>query len=526
MSVRDNVVADQNYSRVFEIGPYRMPAANMEAVSNILWNTTQRHDSNVSSSLYPGAYTSSCASGTWQGPLSPETATMGELLGNGDGTGSQRTMRAQYGFSAAQLAWPVVTQCDRNFASDMSYLRSSQCRTWDRNSVELLARPFSPVGTPRPWHSRTYEDYAIASDSDLVTKHGFTGNFDVSEIGLTSDFAFEAWETAHKRRDAQGLIQAERYDRTKNLWTLAAQGLGSGTASHNGKEPAYTVPAGSWARYDGVDFGAGGHKVRAVALATSMSDGANVRFQLGSPDASGQLLASLPLRAGGTGWAVSNGSAGDVVAPAGIHSVFMVFEKPEAPPPAPPDGSAPHRYWRLLATPGDFNHSFFNTNWDVCQMQLFGAPAGRGPNLATDPSKGIASSGKAAAAFNGISNCTQWDGRGGATSNMWKPAGNDATSAWLGYDFGAPTKVESIQLKQFPNQYCAATPALQHSDDKVNWQTKFRLQCSSECPNNATGAELEKGWVLSPGKGTVAPMAPPAAKGIGGIVDWFSFRPE
>ena len=109
------------------------------------------------------------------------------------------------------------------------------------------------------------------------------------------------------------------------------------------------------------------------------------------------------------------------------------------------------------------------------QVQLFGKPEGGGPNLATDPSKAIASSGQAGKAFNGISNCTQWDGRMGATSNMWKPIGdNHWGSAWIGYDFGAATNVQSIRLKQFPNQYCAATPALQYSDHKTKWQPKLQ----------------------------------------------------
>ena len=61
---------------------------------------------------------------------------------------------------------------------------------------------------------------------------------------------------------------------------------------------------------------------------------------------------------------------------------------------------------------------------------------------------------------------------------MWKPIGDNRQSAWIGYDFVTATTVQSIRVKQFPNQYCAATPALQYSDDKSGWQTKFRLQCT------------------------------------------------
>ena len=304
------------------------------------------------------AYTCFCRAGGWEGPLSPQNATLGDLLGNGDGTNAQRTMRAQYGFTAAQLAWPVVTAADYNFASNLPYLKASACDKWDQNSIALKARPFAPVGSARPWHSRTYEDYQVAPDSELVTQHGFKGSFNVSEIGLTNEFTFVHAVAEAKRRDAYGLIHAERYDRTKNLWTSEAQGLGSGVGTHFQKDPAYTVPAGSWARFDGVDFGAGGEKLSVTALAQSAAGGATIRFQLGSPDASGELLASVDVAVSGTGWELRNGTAGEVVAPAGVHPVFMVFEHGPSAPVLKPDDKA-HRYWRITAQPADFNHSFY-----------------------------------------------------------------------------------------------------------------------------------------------------------------------
>ena len=162
-----------------------MPAANMAATFNIVWNSTQRADSPadmIASKGGKSAYTCSCVPGAWEGKLSPQNSSLGDLLGMGDGTNGQRTMRAQYGFTEEQLGWPVVTECDHNFVNSklLPYLMSSSCDSWDRNSIALDERPFSPVGTPGQWHSRTYRDYAVAADSDLVTKHGFTGNFDVS----------------------------------------------------------------------------------------------------------------------------------------------------------------------------------------------------------------------------------------------------------------------------------------------------------------------------------------------------------
>ena len=147
----------------------------------------------------------------------------------------------QYGFSDAQLAWKLVDIADGNFVSDLAYLTAHNCSAWDTHSVELQTRPFWPLGPPNPWHSRTAADYAIPADSDLVVKHGFRGSFDTTAIGLLPSFPFSL--TAYKVRDAYGLIHAEQYDRTSNLWTLVGQGLGSGTGSHFQKDPSYDTPA-------------------------------------------------------------------------------------------------------------------------------------------------------------------------------------------------------------------------------------------------------------------------------------------
>lgn len=122
--------------------------------------------------------------------------------------------------------------------SDIKLLKACGCTDWDRNSIELKERPFTPVGRPKAEHSRTFLDYAISPTSSLVTEHGFE-RFDVSQIGLKDSFPFDV--SKFKRRDAFGIIQAERYDRTRNLWTMEAQGLGSGTSSHFQKDPSYTV---------------------------------------------------------------------------------------------------------------------------------------------------------------------------------------------------------------------------------------------------------------------------------------------
>ena len=199
VQVQDNVVADHNYSNVFEISAYRMPAARMAVQRNIIWNVSQ-------STSVTTAYSASCSDGFANG-TSWGNATLRDLLATGDGTGSQRSRLAQYGFNNTQLDWPVVSAADSNYVDDLAWLRKPGCTSWDRNSVELQRRPFSPVGAAAPWHSRTHLDYAIDPNSVLVTKHGFKGSFDVREIGLTDQFTFDLAD--YKRRDAGGRLQAE-----------------------------------------------------------------------------------------------------------------------------------------------------------------------------------------------------------------------------------------------------------------------------------------------------------------------------
>jgi hypothetical protein len=100
MTTQDNIVADQNYTHVYEFCPYRMPAANMVVQRNILYETVKRPN-DAAKDRAVAAYSASCLSiAPWEGHLSPQNATLGDLLGNGDGTSAQRTMRAQYGFTA------------------------------------------------------------------------------------------------------------------------------------------------------------------------------------------------------------------------------------------------------------------------------------------------------------------------------------------------------------------------------------------------------------------------------------------
>lgn len=240
ISATDNIVADSNYTGVFEVAAYRMPAANMVVQRNILWNSTQSNQLSGQGGGGGGAlprrqssaahaYTCVCGNSTTTSFHGWENGTLGDLISTGQGTNMQRQMPQQIGFTAAQLAWPVVLVADGNFAGGFSsdqrvdpvaWLQMTDCSNWDRSSRELKTRPFDPVGIPRPYHSRTNLDYAVSKTSTIVTEGGYRGAFDVAKIGLRASFTHEIDD--FKRRDAFGIVQAERYDRTKNLWYVKA----------------------------------------------------------------------------------------------------------------------------------------------------------------------------------------------------------------------------------------------------------------------------------------------------------------
>jgi hypothetical protein len=133
-----------------------------------------------------------------------------------------------------------------------------------------------------------------------------------------------------------------------------------------------------------VDFGAGSNSsqiltVSAFAKATTVN-GATIKFQLNSPGADGLLLAKLTVNnaANNGKFVLVNGSSGDVAPPAGTHPVFMVFSAAPVQPPQPVD-DASHRYWRVTAGPTDFNTTFYNPLWHICEMEL--ATVLHGPNI-------------------------------------------------------------------------------------------------------------------------------------------------
>jgi hypothetical protein len=501
LTVAHNTVADSNYSRVFEVAHYRMPASNMAVVGNLLFNTTQRRlvtEFQVGTKLVScqggaatleGAFTkcdsyyttNACARNVFGPGLCYHNSTLRQLLAYGDGTNQQRSRMNQYGFDAAQLVEPVVAMADAQFVDEPRLLHVGTCDHFDTtNTVTVKGRPFKEQGTD--WYRRTHLDYGIALDSPLRQGvNGFKGlsPADLRLIGIDRvRFPFDL--TEYKRRDARYRLQAENYDRTKGLWTMQAKGIGTTPTHFESVEPKDLTAPGSWARYDNIDFT---HMqtfhVNVQMRALAMAGGATVLFLLGSPEvpanwqSSSRLLSSVQVPSVDEGfdsappsssssfseWPLLNGTAGPAVAPDGTASVFMVFTHTLAAPtpvPTPPyEDDKPHRYWRITTRPDDFNTSLGGRGlWDVCELALYanysdataGAASaaksqGQGNTMCTDRTKAICSSDTASTrarnAFDGIANCTQHDGCSGCKGSMWRSASNDRTREWLGYDFGA-----------------------------------------------------------------------------------------
>jgi hypothetical protein len=95
----------------------------------------------------------------------------------------------------------------------------------------------------KPDWDMTARDYALAPDSPAL-KLGFKP-INATAIGLRADFPFDV--DAVTRRVATGKIQAEDYQRMHELRTNAGNGI-------------YQITAGSWVKYEHIDFGSGASK--------------------------------------------------------------------------------------------------------------------------------------------------------------------------------------------------------------------------------------------------------------------------
>jgi len=178
-------------------------------------------------------------------------------------------------------------------------------------------------------------------------------------------------------------------------------------------------------------------------------------------------------------------------------------------PPASAGAAAkPHRWWRVQATPLDFNLTLGDgAVWDVCSLDFFGSADGSGPSLmpvnTSDPAGGAffsSSGGKfPAAPICYIGNSSTWDG-------IWK-AISSAKEVFLGWAWAEAVAVKSVKIKQFDVCYCAHSLTVQWSDDGACFHDAWYLNASANCPLNTSSVGGHAGITTSPP--AVQPAPPP-----------------
>jgi hypothetical protein len=265
MTVADNVVADSTWATVFYIDDYHLPASNMSALRNIVYNVSQPRSAVTSQGLpivgsshcnssTDVTATKSCASYYSALAIQPDaygrgrnfaTATLREQLWYGNNQTACHSSPPQdvvgdghcipwhwheFGFTEQQLATPVVRTSDRHWVDDPQRLHIGATRLWDHHSTVLQARPFvcgggaaAAAAAPRHAWDRTAADYTVSTESP-PGRGGFLGIFDTGAIGAPQ--ALSAVVASYPR-SASARLQAEDYDRRRGLWTTTALALGA-----------------------------------------------------------------------------------------------------------------------------------------------------------------------------------------------------------------------------------------------------------------------------------------------------------
>eukprot|EP01050_Picozoa_sp_SAG11_P007880 SAG11_NODE_670_length_7823_cov_9.340886_4_plen_1737_part_00 len=383
-TVERNIIADNRAMDVFYLSVYHLPSYNISIAQNLIWNSTEDGatpcgpSTNFSQELSCASYYSieACNPDLFGPGLDFSTATLAQELAFGNsGSCTNKSLTpglpalgdghcipwstALFGFTRQQLATPIVRLADFNFVDDASRLHVGAAARWDKHTTVLTNNPFKPVGPARPWHSKTSLDYQL-NEGSAAANAGV--GVDVTQIGPRS----QPRETYPLRRGFEK-VQAETYERTQGLFTTIATGLGSGANFNSYLPPVKPGPgqamsyiaapialqSGSWARFDGVDFGE--HQNAAVSVvararSVSCSDeggpypaphvgpcelhpaacllGASVRLQLDGPELKrGRTLAVFNISVDSSDFRLVSGRTGDARSPRTPAALFMVFEK-------------------------------------------------------------------------------------------------------------------------------------------------------------------------------------------------------
>ena len=154
-----------------------------------------------------------------------------------------------------------------------------------------------------PWWDARYTDYALQASSPALTR-GFQ-QFDLSQIGLLAGFPFDV---IHILGQSVNKVQAAgNFSRLLKVGTNGSQ-IVSGSGS--------SLPAGSWVRYNNMDFGSGQYEQFQVHLqwaSPQSNSGTAIEIRLDAPN--GTLVGTVPC----------GQQTCRVTSTSGLHDVFMVF---------------------------------------------------------------------------------------------------------------------------------------------------------------------------------------------------------
>ncbi len=185
--------------------------------------------------------------------------------------------------------------------SGAANLQSQVTANQSRDTNSIYADPL--FNRQHPWWDARYTDYALQANSPALAR-GFQ-QFDLNQIGLQAGFPFDV--TKILGQPVNKIRAAGDFSRLLKLGTNGSQ-LVSGSGS--------SFPAGSWARYNWMDFGAGQYEQLLVHLqwASPLSNnGTAIEIRIDAPD--GTLIGTVPC----------GQNTCRIATTSGIHDVFLVF---------------------------------------------------------------------------------------------------------------------------------------------------------------------------------------------------------
>lgn len=193
---------------------------------------------------------------------------------------------------------PVFTEVDKNIIYPAyDQLDSLNKKGWDVHS--LVVDPL--FNKQNSQEDITYFDYRLKANSP-ADNTGFQA-IEYDKIGLLPDFSFNV----NRKKKASELIEAESYNRMRNLRSIAATGI-------------YHMEPGAWAKYDSIDFSQGGFEQCCMNLLESDLKMCGKLFELRLDSLGGEVIGVMN----------GNNKVIPVKPVKGVHNLYLIFQQPVA----------------------------------------------------------------------------------------------------------------------------------------------------------------------------------------------------